>query len=83
MNKFGEAIGASLMTALAITWSLAGPITFILAIVDTWHGHAAGWAKLLVSMTIDPFLAAFWPFTWLYWLVSSYNGNHTPMSLLF
>lgn len=67
---------------LLASW-IAGPVTYILSIVDTWQGQSSVLVKLLVSLTLDAFLAAIWPITWILWVVMYSFGQHTPLNLIF
>ena len=71
------------MIPLVLGSYLAWPATYVLCVVDTWCGHGAGWVKLLVSVTLDPFLAMIWPITWILWGVYAWFGHATPLRLLF
>jgi hypothetical protein len=69
---------------LTILWMLAGPVTYILNVVETWRGPASVPVKLLVSVTLDAFLAGIWPVTWVIWAIESFGfGHSTPLDLLF
>jgi hypothetical protein len=61
---------------------IATPLTFILNVIETWHGTASVPVKLLVNVTLDAFLAAIWPITWILWVVGAWLGYPTPLSLL-
>jgi hypothetical protein len=63
-----ETLKGLLMLPLVILWMLAGPVTFILGVVETWHGTASVPVKLLINVTIDVFLAGIWPITWALWV---------------
>ncbi len=70
-----------LLTApLGIVFALGSPITFIINVVDTWQGQASVLGKLLISLTLDAFLAAIWPVTWLIWIVMHLMGHGTSLS---
>jgi hypothetical protein len=64
-----EKLATALTAPLAIVWSLAGPITYILSVVDTWNSNISVFWKLLINLTLDAILAAIWPITWLLWVV--------------
>ncbi len=83
MQKLKELIAGILGGAFGLAWVVAGPITFILGVVDTWQGSSSAIVKILVSLTLDTFLAAIWPITWLLWFVFRLGGSHTPLDLLF
>ena len=82
MSKFKENLKSALITPVMLTWILAGPITYILNVVHTWHGHAPIWLKLLINLTLDAFLAAIWPITWALWFVWRAMGRSTPLELI-
>lgn len=67
---------------VAIVWGLAGPITYILAVVHTWHSKMAVIGKIAVNLTLDAILAVVWPVTWLIWTVRHLGGADTPLRLL-
>lgn len=52
----------------AIIFWIAGPVTYILLIVDTWQTRSSTLLKIVISLTLDAFMAAIWPITWLIWL---------------
>ncbi len=64
----------------AIAFSVAGPVTYIICIVDTWQGNLPVWAKLLFNLTFDAFLGLIWPITWLLWLGMYLMGTDSPAS---
>ncbi len=72
-----------LAVPLAILWGLAGPITYILSVVDTWQSRMPVWLKLLLNLTLDAILAGIWPITWGLWVIRYALGYRTPLSLLF
>jgi hypothetical protein len=74
--------GAFLRPAV-ILWMLAVPVTFILSIIETWRGNASVPVKLVLSVTLDAFLAGIWPFTWALWGVQAWLGQQTPLDLVF
>jgi hypothetical protein len=78
-----ERLSSTLRVPLGIVWVLASPVTYILLVVDTWHGRANVVVKLLVCVTFDAFLAAIWPITWILWIAMYFLGWHTPLRLLF
>jgi hypothetical protein len=78
-----DTLKGSLLLPGAILWMLAGPLTFILSVVETWQGSASVPVKLLVSLTLDPFLAVIWPITWAMWSVQAWLGEQTPLDLVF
>ena len=71
------------MVPLAIIWSLAGPTTYIISVVDTWHTGMSVFWKLLFNFTLDAMLAGVWPLTWIVWGARYYLGDDTPLRLLF
>jgi hypothetical protein len=81
-RRFKEGMQTAAMVPLGIAWGLAGPVTYILNVVDTWHSRASVPVKLLMNLTLDVFGAAIWPFTWIWWMIDAAIGNHTPLSLL-
>lgn len=62
---------------------LGGPITFIIALIDTWRGSASAVVKVLISLTLDAFLAMIWPITWVLWLIMHAAGQATPIRTVF
>jgi hypothetical protein len=68
---------------LIILWSLAGLITYVLEVVETWHGTAAVPIKLLINVTLDVICASIWPITWGIWGIQSWRGYHSPINLVF
>ena len=66
-----------------ILWMLGGLVTFILSVVETWQGSASLPLKLVVSVTLDVFLAGIWPITWALWCVQAWLGQNTPLDLVF
>jgi len=78
-----ERLGQILIVPLGIIWSFAGPVTFILSILDTWQTKMSVVWKLLFNFTLDALAATLWPITWLIWGVRMYLGYHTPLGLIF
>jgi hypothetical protein len=78
-----ERLAQFAMVPFAIGWAFASPVTYILAVVETWQSAYSVPVKLLLNFTLDPLTAAFWPFAWLFWGVMHYNGASTPLRLLF
>ena len=78
-----ETLKGGLLVPLAIVWGLAGPITYVLSVVDTWHARISVFWKLLISITLDAMLATIWPITWSIWGVRWFLGGHTPLDLIF
>jgi hypothetical protein len=79
-----KAIQVALLMPAWIVWSLAGPVTYILCVVDTWHGHSSVLVKLLINITLDGICAVVWPVTWIFWLIQIAAGHlqSTPLGLL-
>ncbi|WP_442577899.1 hypothetical protein ACSBOB_20345 [Mesorhizobium sp. ASY16-5R] len=63
-----------------IIWGLAGPITYIILVVDTWTGRSSVFVKLLLNLTLDAILAVIWPITWGIWLFQYFAGHDSPLS---
>ena len=59
---------------------LCGPVTYAINVASTWQSGISFWGKLLLSLTLDPALAAIWPVTWLAWLVMYWTGLETPLT---
>jgi hypothetical protein len=78
----GERLLPILLMPFWIATSVAGPITYVLAVVDTWGGSHSVAVKLLVSLTVDVACAAVWPGTWAVWIVFNLMGLQTPIRLL-
>jgi hypothetical protein len=78
-----ETLKGLLMLPLVILWMLAGPVTFILSVVETWHGTASVPVKLLINVTFDAFLAGIWPITWALWGIQTWLGHPSPINLVF
>ena len=62
--------------------AIATTLTFILNVIETWQGSASVPTKLLINVTLDVFLAAIWPITWMIWAVWAWLGHPTPLSFL-
>jgi hypothetical protein len=77
MHKFFEIITAGVV---GIIYMVAGPVTFVLNVIDTWQQQIPVWAKLLVNLTLDAFLAMIWPVTWVLWIILEIFGRETPLS---
>lgn len=73
----------AILTPISVAWYVAGPVTYILCVVDTWQGRGPVPVKLLMNFTLDAFLAVIWPITWVIWFVMNLSGQHTPLRLLF
>jgi hypothetical protein len=78
-----ERVFTVLFLPLAFFWAFAGPITYIVLVVETWHDKMPVPLKILLNLTVDPMLAVIWPITWGLWGVRYYLGYDTPLSLLF
>lgn len=63
-----------------IVWTIAGPITYIVLVVDTWSSYRSVVTKILIALTLDAFLAMIWPITWALWIISHLMGGETPIS---
>ncbi len=74
--------GALLLPGVML-WMLVGPLTFFLSVVETWQGSASFPVKVLVSLTLDAFLAGIWPMTWALWGIEALLGEQTPLDLIF
>jgi len=60
-----------------VLWVVGGAMTFPLNVMATWTGDASLPMKLLRSLTVDLFLAAWWPVTWSAWGVQFLLGPTT------
>jgi hypothetical protein len=78
-----ETVAGLFSGSIGCLWMIAGPVTYILNVVDTWSGRNPVWMKLLINLTLDAFLAAIWPITWILWGIYELMGKHTPLDLLF
>jgi len=76
---FGGLVGGT----LGILYLIAGPVTYIICVVDTWSGSSTVVVKLLVNLTIDAFLAFIWPLTWIVWLLQEAFGGTSPIEVVF
>lgn len=77
MNFLGNLLGG----VLGIVWMFAGPITFIINVVDTWSTNMSVLGKLAMNLTLDALLAAIWPVTWLIWIAKYASGSYaTPLT---
>jgi len=83
IEKMRSGIFAVFAVPATIAYVIAGPVTYILNVVDTWQGNSSIIVKLLINLTLDAFLAAIWPVTWVLWIVLHLSGQHTPLRLLF
>lgn len=78
-----EAVSALIALPLGAAWMLAGPVTYIINVVDTWTGSTPVLLKLLINLTLDAFLAAIWPVTWAIWLLTEVLGGESALSRVF
>jgi hypothetical protein len=78
-----DTLKGALLLPGVILWTLAGALTFILRVVETWQGSTSVPVKLLVSLTLDVFLAGIWPITWAVWGIQAWLGEQTPLDLVF
>lgn len=77
MNLLGNILGGT----LGIIWMLAGPVTFIINVVDTWQSNMSVLGKLAMNLTLDAILAFLWPVTWLIWIGKYAMGSYdTPLT---
>jgi hypothetical protein len=79
MDKLGGALGH----LLGILWVVAGPVTYIICVIDTWSERSSVFVKLLINLTLDAFLGAIWPITWAIWIVMQMAGSATPLKTVF
>ena len=77
-----ERLTAYLSVPVGCVWMLAGPVTYVLEIVDTWQTNMSIVGKLVVCVTIDAILAGLWPVTWIIWIVQYFTGHHSPLNIL-
>lgn len=74
LGFFGQGVGL-------VLFMFAGPVTFILGVIDTWQTDLPVWGKLLINLTFDAALAVIWPITWLLWIAGEIlNIWTTPLS---
>lgn len=78
-----QTVRTAMMAPLGIIWLLGGPITYLLLLIDTWQGHGSVFIKILITVTLDAFLAMIWPITWVIWTVTHLGGGATPLRLFF
>lgn len=76
MEAIRQALGSTGLVALA----LGGPLTYILLVVDTWQSGGSVLLNIVISITLDVFLAAIWPITWLLWFIWEMMGWGSPLS---
>ena len=72
-------LGVMTSGLFGVAWAFAGPVTYILLVVDTWKGHSSIFIKIVMNLTLDAVLAAIWPITWIFWLVEHFQGGSTPI----
>ena len=65
-----------------VLWALGGAATLVLNVVATWRSDSFVVVKLLTNVTIDIFLAAWWPVTWAVWSVQLFLGYPTPLDVV-
>lgn len=75
-----ESLKALIAAPLGLAFMLGGPVTYILLVVDTWQDGGSVLLNLLISLTLDIFLAAIWPITWLLWFLWEAMGWGSPLS---
>lgn len=63
-----------------IMFLIAGPLTYILSILDTWYGSSSVLVKILINLTLDAVLAFIWPITWALWVFLYVVGTETPLN---
>ena len=61
---------------------IAGPLTYILSVLDTWHGSSSVLVKILINLTLDAILAFIWPITWVLWIIMYVAGTATPLNTI-
>ena len=66
-----------------VIWAIGAAGTFVLNVFATWMGDSSAPVKLLMNVTVDPLLAAWWPITWVAWGIGVLFGYQTPLDLLF
>ncbi len=76
-----ELLKGSIAAVMALIWVFAGPVTYVLLILETWRSTASPVVKIIISVTLDPVLSAFWPVTWGYWIWEWSRGEWSPISL--
>jgi hypothetical protein len=77
-----EALGVLFVGPLWFATMLAGPVTYIVSVLDTWHRGGSPIANIIMNLTVDAFLGAFWPLTWVLWGIYYLTGHHTPFGYL-
>jgi hypothetical protein len=79
----GETMERLLAGTLAVVSALGIPVTYIINVVDTWHGPLSPIFKIAINLTLDAFLAGIWPITWVLWGVEHLMGQPTPLQSVF
>lgn len=79
-NRIASRLGGAFAAPIAILCIFATPITFVIGVVDTWQGRSSVLVKILISVTLDAFLAVIWPVTWLLWIGLELLGRSSPLS---
>jgi len=64
---------------IALLYLLASPVTYFLAVVQTWQSSSSVLWKILTSVTVDAILAGAWPGTWVVWIVGQQLGMTRPI----
>jgi hypothetical protein len=75
-----EAIRQALGVPVTVAFMLGAPVTYILAVVDTWQSGGNAFLNIVINLTLDVFLAAIWPITWLLWFFWEMMGWGSPLS---
>jgi hypothetical protein len=73
------ALHRKLAPPIALLYLLASPVTYVLAVVQTWQSSSSFLWKILMSVTVDAILAGVWPVTWVVWIVGQQLGMTTPI----
>ena len=81
--RLTERLTTAAIAPVLVLWYFAGPITYVVAVVDTWHSRASVPVKLLLNLTLDAFEAAIWPIIWPIWIVEYLAGLPSPLRILF
>jgi hypothetical protein len=83
VDRIRSGVLAGVTASIFLVYSIAGPVTYILNVVDTWKGHASVVIKIFLNLTLDALLAFIWPITWVCWVPLHLLGRNTPLQLLF
>lgn len=75
----GEKRGC-LSALCVIALGLAGPITYIICVIDTWSDMSSVLWKLFIGLILDIVLATLWPVTWFLSLLLEAFGTRTPIT---